>query len=120
MSHLITLLTKAIDNTSISYQPLWLCCWRGEISSFFVYKKLDPSSYNKYVLVPSARNMLCIPGVIFIYALQILNDISLCFQLCMGLNYISSNRSQPAGMYKIPTKLMDKCTLNAWAVYLEY
>ena len=31
-SHLITLITKAIDTTSISYQPLWLCCWRGDIS----------------------------------------------------------------------------------------
>ena len=39
-SHLITSITKAIDTTtSISYQPLWLCCWRGDISCFFVYKK---------------------------------------------------------------------------------
>ena len=37
-SHLITLITKAIDTTSISYQHLWLCCWRGDISTYF-YKK---------------------------------------------------------------------------------
>ena len=37
-SHLITLITKAIDTTSISYQPLWLCCWRGDISSFLFTK----------------------------------------------------------------------------------
>ena len=42
-SHLITLITKAIDTTSISYQPLWLCCWRGDIFSFLFTKKLDPS-----------------------------------------------------------------------------
>ena len=44
---LIKLITKAIDTTYISYQPLWLCCWRGDISiffHFFVYKKLDPNS----------------------------------------------------------------------------
>ena len=39
-SHILPLITKAIDTTSISYQPLWLCCW-----SIFVHKKLDPSSY---------------------------------------------------------------------------
>ena len=38
-SHLITLITKFIDTTSISYQHLWLCCRRGDFSSFF-YKKL--------------------------------------------------------------------------------
>ena len=27
--------TKAIDTISISYQPLWYCCWRGDITSFF-------------------------------------------------------------------------------------
>ena len=27
-SHLVTLITKAIDTTSNSYQPLWLHCWR--------------------------------------------------------------------------------------------
>ena len=37
-SHLVTVITKAIDTTSISYQRLWLRCWRGDISSFF-YKK---------------------------------------------------------------------------------
>ena len=36
--HLITLITKAIDTTSISYQPLWLCCWRGNISIFCAQK----------------------------------------------------------------------------------
>ena len=44
-SHLITITTKAIATKSISYQPLWLCCWRRDISSFFVYKK------NKTLLV---------------------------------------------------------------------
>ena len=39
-SHLVTLITKAIDTTSISYQPLWLRCWRGDISSFFLQKNL--------------------------------------------------------------------------------
>ena len=34
-SYLVTLITKAIDTTSNSYQPLWLRCWRGDISSFF-------------------------------------------------------------------------------------
>ena len=29
---------KSIDTTSISYQPLWLCCWRGDISSFLFTK----------------------------------------------------------------------------------
>ena len=33
-----TVITKAIDTTSISYQLLWLRCWRGDISSFY-YKK---------------------------------------------------------------------------------
>ena len=33
-SCLVTLITKAIDTTSNSYQPLWLRCWRGDISSF--------------------------------------------------------------------------------------
>ena len=47
------LITKAIDTTTLSYQPLWLCCWRGDISSFVVYKKLDPSSYNFYKFVYS-------------------------------------------------------------------
>ena len=37
-SHLIALITKAIDTTSISCQPLWLCCWRGDISSFLFTK----------------------------------------------------------------------------------
>ena len=37
-SHLITLITKAIDTTSISYQSLWLCCW-GETSSVFCLQK---------------------------------------------------------------------------------
>ena len=37
-SHLITLITKAIDTTSISYEPLWLCCWRRYISSFLFTK----------------------------------------------------------------------------------
>ena len=44
-SHSITLITKVIDTTSITYQPLWLCCWRGDISSIFVHNKLDHSSY---------------------------------------------------------------------------
>ena len=44
-SYLLTLITKAIDTTSNSYQPLWLRCWRGEISSFFT-KKLDSSSFS--------------------------------------------------------------------------
>ena len=39
-SHLLTLITKAIDTTSISYQPLWLCCWRGDISSFLQTTRL--------------------------------------------------------------------------------
>ena len=38
-SHLLTFITKAIDTTYISYQPLWLCCWRGDISSFLFTKK---------------------------------------------------------------------------------
>ena len=37
---------------AISYQPLWLCCWSGDISIFFVYKKLDPSSYIQGVRRP--------------------------------------------------------------------
>ena len=37
-SHLITIITKAIDTTSISDQHLWLCCWRGDISSFLLTK----------------------------------------------------------------------------------
>ena len=37
-SYLITLITKAIDNTSISYQPLCLCCWSGDISSLLFTK----------------------------------------------------------------------------------
>ena len=37
-SHLVTLITKAIDTTSNSYQPLWLRCWRGDISSSFLQK----------------------------------------------------------------------------------
>ena len=36
---LITLITKAIDTTSISYQPLRLCCRRGDISIFFCLQK---------------------------------------------------------------------------------
>ena len=31
-SHLLTIITKSIDTTSISYQPL--CCGRGDISSY--------------------------------------------------------------------------------------
>ena len=50
-SHLITLITKTFDTTSISYQPLWLCCWRRYISSFFVYKKLDSSSLYRIYIV---------------------------------------------------------------------
>ena len=42
-SHLVTLITKAIDTTYNSYQPLWLRCWRGDITTFFT-KKLDSSS----------------------------------------------------------------------------
>ena len=38
-SNSVTLITKAIDTTSNSYQPLWLRCWRGDISSFFYKKK---------------------------------------------------------------------------------
>ena len=34
-SYLVTIITKTIDTTSNSYQPLWLCCWRGHISSLF-------------------------------------------------------------------------------------
>ena len=34
-SYLVTLIAKAIDTTSNSYQALWLRCWRGDISSFF-------------------------------------------------------------------------------------
>ena len=41
-SYLVTLITKAIDTTSNSYQPLWLRCWR-HIQVFFT-KKLDSSS----------------------------------------------------------------------------
>ena len=37
-NHLITLITKTIDTTSISYQPLWLCSWRRDISSFLFTK----------------------------------------------------------------------------------
>ena len=37
-SYLVTLITKAINTASNSYKPLWLRCWRGDISSFF-YKK---------------------------------------------------------------------------------
>ena len=37
-SYLVTLITKAIDTTSISHKTLWLRCWRGDISIFF-YKK---------------------------------------------------------------------------------
>ena len=37
-SYLVKLITKAIDTTSNSYQPLWLRCWRGDISSFFYIK----------------------------------------------------------------------------------
>ena len=44
MSYLVTLITKAIDTTSNSYQPLWLRCWKGDIFSFFT-KTLDSSSY---------------------------------------------------------------------------
>ena len=47
-SHLITLITKAIDTTSFSYQPLWLCCWRRDISSF-LFTKTRPFSINKYI-----------------------------------------------------------------------
>ena len=49
MSHLITLITKAIDTTSISYQPLCLCCWKGDISSLLFAKKLDTSSLYLYM-----------------------------------------------------------------------
>ena len=45
MSYVVTLITKAIDTTSNRYQPLWLRCWRGDISIFFT-KKLNSSSYN--------------------------------------------------------------------------
>ena len=37
-SHLITLITKAIDTTSVSYEPLGLCCWKGDISIFCLQK----------------------------------------------------------------------------------
>ena len=43
-SHLITIITKAFNTTSISYQPLWLCCLSGYISSFLFTKNCDPSS----------------------------------------------------------------------------
>ena len=43
-SHSKALITKAIDSTSISYQPLWLCCWRGDISSFLFTRNCDLSS----------------------------------------------------------------------------
>ena len=38
MSYLVTLISKAFDTTSNSYQPLWLRCWKGDIPSFS-YKK---------------------------------------------------------------------------------
>ena len=40
-SHLNSSITKTIHTTYISYQPVWLCCWRGDISSFLFTKKLD-------------------------------------------------------------------------------
>ena len=43
-SFLVTLITKAIDTTSNSYQPLWLRCWRGDISSFFLHKNSSKNS----------------------------------------------------------------------------
>ena len=42
-SYLVTLITKAINTTSNSYQPLWLRCWRETYPVFFT-KKLDSSS----------------------------------------------------------------------------
>ena len=39
-NNLITLITKAIDTTSMSYQPLWLCYWRGDIS-IFLFTKIE-------------------------------------------------------------------------------
>ena len=45
MSHLITLITKAIDTTSISYQSTFMVMLlEGRHLQFFVHKKLDPSS----------------------------------------------------------------------------
>ena len=44
--HLITLVAKAIDTTSISYQPLWLCSWRETLLVVFClskYKSAHPS-----------------------------------------------------------------------------
>ena len=38
MSYLVTFISKAFDTTFNSYQPLWLRCWKGDISSFS-YKK---------------------------------------------------------------------------------
>ena len=46
--HLITLTTKAIDTTSIIYQPLWLCCWRGDIA-----KKTTLLVHNSYCIYSS-------------------------------------------------------------------
>ena len=42
MSHLITLITKAMDTTSISYQSLWLCSWKGDESLVFCLQKPRP------------------------------------------------------------------------------
>ena len=40
-----------LDTTSISSQPLWLCCWSGDISSFLFTKKLDPFSLTmRYII----------------------------------------------------------------------
>ena len=39
-SYLVTLITKAIDTTSNSYQPSWLRCWRGDIFSLFLQTRL--------------------------------------------------------------------------------
>ena len=36
LSHLLTLITKAIDTTSISYK--YLCCGRGDTASFCLQK----------------------------------------------------------------------------------
>ena len=43
--YLVTLITKAIDTKSNSYQPLWLRCWGETYPGFFFTKKLDSSSY---------------------------------------------------------------------------
>ena len=43
----MTLITKTIDTTSISYQPLWLCSWRGDISSFLFTLPVMSPLYNR-------------------------------------------------------------------------